>query len=237
MAGTTLTKPIAFNEASFNVVLLHQTLKVLGLPVAPDEVKQKRAGQKTEELIRALQAQLNVPIETTALVAGATASAIADVLDKRGLTAADRSFTITGVVRLQDRLPRRQQKLLAFEVDIRGVGAYRAVKKVSDLDTRGGFAFLGSSASDNLGEYRLTFYDWQYRRPERKQANIVVYAVDDRGDPLGRLALHLRGLRRGQLTARHGGIDLRVLIRDKGADHSRGGDLVLGGDGGDGLAG
>ena len=77
-------KPIAFNEVSRNVVLLHKALNVLELPVSEKEVEQKKAGPDTRRKVRTLQKQLAVPIDQSILVNQATTAAIADALELRG---------------------------------------------------------------------------------------------------------------------------------------------------------
>ncbi len=199
----TLTVPIALNESSYNVVVLHQTLEVLGLPVTKREVEMRMAGADTLKQVRALQKPLNVGVDESVLVDAATAAAIGEALEKGGFTAAERSFTVSGAVRLQvgavnnlqngsgnnpkDRSVnnlqagsvRKQQRLLAFDLDLRGIAIYRTAKTLAEIEKIGGFEFLGQTTSDNRGNYSLTFYDWQYRRAERKKADVVVYAVTE----------------------------------------------------------
>ncbi|UCD58265.1 MAG: hypothetical protein JSV16_03895, partial [Candidatus Hydrogenedentota bacterium] len=176
----TILEPIALNERSFNVSLLHKALGALGLSVAKREVTQGKAGEDTLKKVRALQAQLNVPIDESTLVDEATSLAIAGVLKERDLTAASRSFTVTGAVRLRTGEVKKRQKLLAFDLDLRGVAVYRTIKNIAEIKENGGFEFLGQAVSDNQGNYRITFYDWQYGQAERKKADVVVYAIEGR---------------------------------------------------------
>jgi hypothetical protein len=57
----------------------------------------------------------------------------------------------------------------------RFIARYRASQKSKK---NGGFEFLGEAVSDNQGNYRITFYDWQYGQAERKKVDVVVYAVE-----------------------------------------------------------
>ena len=175
----TILKPIALNEQSYSVNLLHKALHTLGLPVAKTEVTQGKAGKDTLRKVRALQAQLNVPVDDSTLVDEVTALAIAEALEKKGLTAASRSFTVTGSVRIQNGAVKKRQKLLAFDLDLRGVSVYRAIQSLEEIQENGGFEFLGEAVSDDLGNYRITFYDWQYGQAERKKADVVVYALEE----------------------------------------------------------
>ena len=171
-------RPIALNERSYNVSLLHAALAVLGLTVTKNEVDQGRAGEDTLKKVRILQARLNVPVDKSSLVDEATSVAMAAALKERGLTAASRSFTVTGTVRLANGSVKKRQLVLAFDLDLRGAAVYRTLKNLAEIQKNGGFEFLGEAVSDNLGNYRVTFYDWQYRRAERKKADVVVYAVE-----------------------------------------------------------
>jgi len=175
----TILKPVALNERSYNVTLLHKVLEALGLPVSRDEVAQGKAGEDTLKQVRALQAQLNVPVDDSVLVDEVTSLAIATALKERGLTAASRSFTVTGSVSLASGEVKKRQRLLAFDLDLRGVSVYRTIQSLAEIEKNGGFEFLSEAVSDNLGNYRITFYDWQYGQAERKKADVVVYALEE----------------------------------------------------------
>lgn len=168
---------IAFDEVSFDVALLHQILAVLDSEVDPKEVAKRRAGPDTKEKVRGLQAQLGVTVEDRHIVDHPTALALERILNERGLVESTRSFTVAGQVRRTDGTLGRQQRLLAFDLDLRAVGMYRTIKTLAELDKKGGFEFLGEAVSDGDGRYSVTFYDWQYRRAERKKADVVVFAV------------------------------------------------------------
>jgi hypothetical protein len=175
----TILKPIVLNEKSYKVNLLHKALQALDLPVSKNEVTQSKAGKDTLKKMRALQAQLNVPVDESTLVDDATSLAIAKALNKRGLTAASRSFTVRGTVRLYNGPLKKRQELIAFDLDLRGVAVYRNIKDIAEIRKNGGFEFLGEAVSDNLGNYVITFYDWQYGQAERKKADVVVYALEE----------------------------------------------------------
>lgn len=168
---------IALNDVSFDVALAHQILAALGYGVAANEVAERRAGLDTAEKIRALRMQLGVPVDEHRLVDPPTAMALERVLRERGLVETTRSFTVAGQARQADGTPARQQKLLAFDLDLRGIGVYRSIKTIAELEITGGCDYLGDVASDGDGRYSITFYEWQYRRAERKKADVVVFAV------------------------------------------------------------
>ncbi len=174
----TIIKPIGLNERSFNVNILHKALRALGLTVSRNEVTQNKAGDNTLKKVRALQVRLNVPVDDSTLVDETTLLAIAGALKERGLIIANRSFTVTGAVKLYNGEVKKRQKLLAFDLDLRGVSVYRTIQSLEEIEENEGFEFLGEAVSDNLGNYRITFYDWQYGQAERKKADVVVYAIE-----------------------------------------------------------
>ena len=170
-------RPIAINDVSYDVALLHRVLQALGLQVSAEEVTAQRAGADTLAKVRGLQAELRVTVDQTTLVNEATAAAISETLESKGLTAVSNSFTVSGKVRLLNGEVKRRQHLIAFDLDLRGVAVYRTIKNLADIQKNGGFEFLGQTLSDGNGAYGITFYDWQYAQAERKKADVVVYAV------------------------------------------------------------
>ncbi|MFD4444744.1 hypothetical protein ACFWPK_33690 [Nocardia sp. NPDC058519] len=178
-----IIEPIALEAAAFQVTLLHKTLDILGLSAAREEVAERTAGTDTRDKVRELQRRLKVVIDESMLVDDVTCLAITSELRDRGLIVASRAFTVQGTVRRPDGSIQRRQQLLAFDLDLRGVAAYKTVRTTSEMARAGGFEFLGETFSDGRGAYEVTFYDWQYRRAERKTADVVVYAVDGGSDP------------------------------------------------------
>src|SRR5690606_9226006 len=146
------------------------------------------AGEDTLRKVRRLQARLDVPVDESVLLDEATALAVEKALKERELTAANRSFIVSGAVRLQDGTLKKRQRLLAFDLDLRGIAIFRTVKTLAELRKNGGFEYLGETVSDDRGNYRLTFYDWQYEIAERKKADAIVYAVE-REEIIGRARL------------------------------------------------
>lgn len=170
---------IALNETSFNVALLHQILAAVDSGVAQQEVIQRFAGPETKGRVRALQAHLGVAFDDRHLVDPPTALVLERLLKERGLAETTRAFTVAGTVQRSDGTLGRQQRLLAFDLDLRAAGIYRTVTSLDELEKNGGLEFLGEAAADSDGRYSITFYDWQYRRAERKKADVVVFAVTE----------------------------------------------------------
>ena len=173
-----LLKPVALDEKSYNVNLLHKTLGAFGLNVAKDETAEGKAGDDTVKNVRTLQERLGVSVDEAVLVDEATVIAIEKSMKERGLTTASRSFTVSGTVRLKAGGLKKRQQLVAYDLDLRSVAVFRTVANIKELKSNGGFEFLGEAISDNFGKYKITFYDWQYSLAERKKADVVVYALD-----------------------------------------------------------
>ena len=148
----------------------------MGLPVAGREVAERRAGPETRDRLRALQARLNVRPDEQLMLDEATIAAIDEALAKRGLTAASRTFTVTGTVQRPDGTPRKA-RVVAFDVDLRGVAAYRQMKTLAETEAHPGFERLADGVSNSRGVYSFTFYDWQYAKAERGTADVVVYTL------------------------------------------------------------
>ena len=81
-------RPVAFNEVSYNVALLHAALSALGLDISREETRTNRAGENTRAQVRALQERLHVQPDAAKLVDDATIAAVAEALQRRGLTSA-----------------------------------------------------------------------------------------------------------------------------------------------------
>src|SRR5690606_13877207 len=128
----TILKPIKLNEQCPNVGLLHKVLQALGTPVASSEVVRGEAGEDTLRKVRRLQARLDVPVDESVLLDEATALAVEKALKERELTAANRSFIVSGAVRLQDGTLKKRQRLLAFDHDLRGIAIFRTVKTLAE---------------------------------------------------------------------------------------------------------
>lgn len=171
-------KAISSDEKSFNVTVLHKAMAALGISVSKKECEEGSAGQDTVKKIRALQKKFNLDVDDAVLVDEVTWIGIMDNLEKRGLVTGKRRFTVKGTVRKSNGLIKKRQKLLAFDLDLSGVGIYREVKNISEIKKNRGFEYLGEMVSDVKGNYEITFHEWQYSRAERKKADVVVYALE-----------------------------------------------------------
>jgi len=177
----TIFKPIKLDEQSHNVTFLHQALAALKLPVDDNEVSQGIAGADTLKKSLLLMEQLKVSVNTNATeldenITLAMAKAMAD----RGLVSASRSFSVSGAIKKANGLPAKHQRLIVLDLDLLGIAVYRSLRNLEDItrNLKGGFEYLGETASDSKGNYSITFYDWQYKRAERKMADVLIFSLD-----------------------------------------------------------
>lgn len=177
---------IARGDKGANVKLLHQVLAILGLEVQKDEVSRGFAGDDTLTKVRNLQDRLGVTADVSVLLDEATAIAIVAHMTTSGLVAASRTFNVSGQVTFDNGSSKKRQKLVAYDLDLGGVSVFRTLEKISAIPGDVGFDYLGEAVTDNRGHYAFTFYDWQYRRAEFKLADVVVFAVDDDDNIIGR---------------------------------------------------
>ncbi|MFT4939454.1 MAG: hypothetical protein ACI88A_002496 [Paraglaciecola sp.] len=176
--------PIKLNDKGNNVKLLHQTLAALGFPVAANEVTKSLAGDFTLKQVRALQKKLGIRFATNSpLLDEKTIQAMIQTMADEGLLASNNAFEVSGAVKLSNSSIQKRQKLIAFDLDLRGVASYRKLKSLKEV--QGGFEFLSEAVTDNKGHYRIRFYDWQYARAERKLADVVVFAIGDKNAIIG----------------------------------------------------
>ena len=178
-------RDIARNESSVHVAALHQVLAQLGITVADGERDQFVAGADTLEKVRTFQRQAGITPNDAVVADVATLKALTAALQQRGMLDDAHAFSVRGTVRGVDGTGQRRGQVMAFDVDLRGVAIYRQVKTLADLQQNGGFEFLGAGEADAEGRYSIKFYDWQYRRAERKKADVVVFAVDTNRDKPG----------------------------------------------------
>jgi hypothetical protein len=175
-------EPIKLNQQGGDVYLLHQVLSAFGFTVSSDEVSKGLAGNNTQTMVMELQKDLGItPSNNTFLLDEKTIAALEKAMVSKGLVSSSRSFTASGNVKSANGKIKKQQQLIAYDLDLRGVGVYGGLKSLAELEknnTEGGFDYLGKATTDNKGNYSFTFFEFQYARAERQKADIVVFALD-----------------------------------------------------------
>jgi hypothetical protein len=211
MARRTVLRQVKRDETSPRVAFVHQALAAMGYPVAKEEATRARAGASTERRLKELREKFGVP-EAANPFDQQLVDAVTGELDRRGLTDTKRAFTVAGVVRDARGVPTPRQRLLAFDLDLRGVRARRDASNLADLAADHGFEPLGETVSDPAGTYTITFYDWQYASAERGTADVVVYAVDEHERLAG--SSRIAATRDFSDTGLARGLDVRMVVLD-----------------------
>lgn len=169
---------IRINEISTNVGLLHAVLKSLGYNLSTNEVLQSKAGESTLKQVREFQKKLNIPQNESITVDNATASALIKEMVQQGFLGDDLPFYVSGKVKGLQNQKVANQKLMAFDVDLKGAAVFRTIKSIDEIINNGGFEFLNRSISNIQGKYSFTFHSFQYKTSERKFADVIVYAIE-----------------------------------------------------------
>jgi len=191
-----IIKPIKLDQQGGDVYLLHQVLSALGLAVSNNEVSIGKAGRDTQRKVRELQKQLGIrALRNASFLDEKTIIAIEKEMLSKGFLSSRASFTASGNVKLANGKIKKQQQLIAYDIDLKGVGLYRDLKTLAELlklNAKGGFEYLGKAVTDSKGHYSFTFFEFQYGRAEGgkgEKADIVVFAIDDKENIVGRSQL------------------------------------------------
>lgn len=151
-----------------DVRLLHQELFLLGFQQIPKrETVPGVFGPETQAAVRAFQKDAG--LEVTGIVDEKTARAInerVDALQPEGGEEEGASFLVRGRVTHPDGQPLANVKVLAFDRDLRRE------------------QWLGEAATDNAGRYEIRYLAEQFRRAEKRSADLVVRAFSPTGNEL-----------------------------------------------------
>jgi hypothetical protein len=138
-----------------DVKLLHTELRQLGLSVAREEADASVFGPTTEAVVKAVQAQHDLP--QTGIVDPATATVINREVDR--LAAESLPLVVQGRVVADDGAAAPGVTIRAFDKDMRSE------------------TLLGSARTDRLGRYEIRYEPTQFRRAEKDAADLLVRAV------------------------------------------------------------
>lgn len=110
---------------------------------------------------------------------------IREFKDRGLLNTPKEKFKVSGKVIYQNGNPGKRMKLIAVDVDLKGAAVYKKITKEKELHKNSGFENLSVTSTDREGNYSFLFVTEQFRRAERKKADVVVFAVED-GTIIGR---------------------------------------------------
>jgi peptidoglycan hydrolase-like protein with peptidoglycan-binding domain len=146
-----------------DVKLLHITLRQLGYSIQADEIDTQFFGPATREAV--LDVQQRNRLEATGRVDDLTAKAIKGAVD--ALSAQTGRFIVQGQVSKQDGSPAAQIIVKAVDKDLRHEQA------------------LGETTTNQDGRYEITYTAKQFRRAEKKAADLAVHFFNVDGKQLG----------------------------------------------------
>ena len=168
---------ITHGEISPRVGVLQSALAALGMSVKSRERDLGMAGDDTARQLDRLRDAYELPAGGDALVDGPLGVALERELALRGLNDSAGSFIVAGTVRDRLGVPVVRQRVVAFDLDLRGIRARRKAQSLADLKIERGFEPLGETVTNRSGRYSVTFFEWQYPRADRGTADVVVFAV------------------------------------------------------------
>ena len=146
-----------------NIKRLHITLRQLDYNIVDDETGQQFFGPATREAVLNFQKQNG--LETTGTVDDVTAKAIKDAIDT--LSSQNGRFLVQGKVSKQDGTLLKGNIVRAFDKDLRHE------------------QLLGETITDQDGHYEITYTAEQFRRSEKRTADLIVRVFNADGKQLG----------------------------------------------------
>ncbi|WFO15789.1 Tc toxin subunit A [Cellulophaga baltica 4] len=177
---------IQLNETSPVIAVLHKMMQLLHLKVDDQERMEQRAGDNTQERIRAFQEENKLPIDAEFVVDKPTINFMLARLGQLGYLDSKMRRTISGKVVSSSGQALHRVPLGAMDLDLPAISKYKSWKSTQELiaaqDT---IEFLGLTESGQDGFYKITFYDWMYEKSERRSADVVVFALNNEDDRTG----------------------------------------------------
>lgn len=150
-------RDLSVNMTGSDVQLLQRELQQLGFTILRAEINGKRFGKTTRRAV--MQFQQQHALHATGVVNQQTARLINAEVE----AGQPERFVVRGHVRIEDGRPLPKVVVRAFDKDLRSEQP------------------LGESATDQSGEYEITYTTDQFRRAEKKSADLVVRASSGAG--------------------------------------------------------
>lgn len=150
--------PVKPNERSDAVANLHAAMQMLGLAVAADELNERTAGPSTAAVVREFQQRMGITPKSGFLIDEATADAVNQLLDERGVVLANesRNCWVRGRVTVPGGGSARGLVVTAYDQDLR--------KRQE----------LGHTPTRNNGEYLIHYGSGQFKDAEHGGADLVL---------------------------------------------------------------
>lgn len=143
-----------------DIKLLQSKLVKLGYKIPADEINEQLFGKITDTAVREFQKKRG--IAATGVVDQQTA-----ILINQELAQQSKSFVVRGQITLSDGSPLADRIVKAFDRDLRSE------------------ELLGAATTNKTGSYEIRYTAEQFRRAEKKSADLVVRALGPNESPLG----------------------------------------------------
>lgn len=153
---------LSLHSRGNDVRLLHTELRKLGVHIPAEEYAQQSFGPVTHRAVQAFQSRYRLVV--TGVVNEETARRINEAVDALGPVTA---FSVQGQVRLRDQRPVAAVFVRAFDKDLRSE------------------ELLGEAVTDGQGHYEIQYTARQFRRVEKKNADLIVRVFNKEDALLG----------------------------------------------------
>lgn len=166
--------PIALREKGDHIANLHEALIQLEFSIDNNtELKNKQFGEVTQSAVKRFQMAEKIP--ASGIVDTVTAFHLNSLLFPNEETV----FEINGTVYDVYEKPQANEKVVAYDVDLKGAAVYSTIKSQIEIDENGGFEILGEAQTDKNGKYIIKFGTADFQLAERDLADVIVYAIED----------------------------------------------------------
>jgi len=200
-----ITAPLNQAQQGEAVANLQQTLRALGLEIAPDEFRDTFFGETTVNAV--LRFQHSQHIDGRGNVDDDTAAALNRNLRERNLLAPE--FHVSGHVVDVVGAPVSEQTVTVFDVDLRGIRIIDKLQQLGELLQSPGFQLLGRTRTDADGFYSIGFDREQFIFADKSHADLLAFVVDD-----GLLVEHSRLASKRDYSNATDVVDLDIGLRD-----------------------
>lgn len=185
----TVPFPLFFGMSSNDVASLQEGLKISGF-ASSDPARE--FGPNTCSAVARFQKEFGIQV-TPCYVDEATAKKINELLPTPppppDNPPADKAFKVSGHVLNTFSEFIAGKKLVAYDLDLIGVGYYKKIDSVNGQWFGDGMQKLGETTSDDNGYYEIPFYQNDFADAEEDLADVAVFAIAEGGFVTGRSKL------------------------------------------------
>jgi hypothetical protein len=171
--------PITSSSSLEIIANLQVALFAIGYTINRNETDSQKAGPDTIKAVRDFQSKNNIPPNDVILVDETTAALINRILKDKNLLDNSSSYTVSGKVLNAFGEVLEGQKLVAFDVDLRGAKIYKTAQTLTEIQANKGMQQLGEAVSQIGGSYSISFTSETFNMAELGLADVIIFAVKD----------------------------------------------------------